>query len=209
MWASAYNWLHNKPDRLADFYGPFRLANISGDYNNPLSYSSWSPRDTISRLADGTSNQLMVGEKHINARDMGNCANYGELQQTGSTPHPYTGKFAIDCSYVGNNHTSLGSVAGLTLSNNAQADPRNLTLLHAAAGTYGVSSYPIQRSSDPTWPYPYGGGGWPYSYFGSPHTGICNFVLGDGAVRSLSNSTPTGILGCLGTVSDGNAVSIP
>ena len=203
MQAQAYNWLHNRPNRLADFYGPFRLANITGSYDDPASYASWKPRDTFSRLADGTSNQLMLGEKHINAADLGKCASISEIG---------TGKFAADCSYVGNQHTSLGAVSALTLSHDYRASGFT-TLREAAMGaTLGhTTSFAIMRSSDPTsGPYPASGAPWNVlAFFGSPHTGICNFVLGDGSVQSLANSTPTHILGCLGTVSDGNSVSIP
>ena len=45
--------------------------------------------------------------------------------------------------------------------------------------------------------------------FGSWHPGVCQFVLGDGAVRALSTTTPVRILGCLGDTSDGNSVALP
>ena len=183
---------------------------FSGDPNVAESYASWKPRDTFSRLADGTSNQLMIGEKHINPADLEQCASYADINANDYSTFPYSGKFPVDCSYVGNQHTSVASVAGLTLSHPWQNSGFR-TLREAAIGSLlgHTTSYPIQRSTDPTWPYPYGAGGWSYSYFGSPHTGICNFVLGDGSVQSLANSTPTHILGCLGTCADGNSVSIP
>ncbi len=42
--------------------------------------------------------------------------------------------------------------------------------------------------------------------FGSYHPGICQFVLGDGSVRSLSNSTDPSVLALLADVSDGQVV---
>ncbi len=42
--------------------------------------------------------------------------------------------------------------------------------------------------------------------FGSYHTGICQFLLGDGSVRSVNNSTNTTILGYLSVRNDGNHV---
>ena len=43
--------------------------------------------------------------------------------------------------------------------------------------------------------------------FGSWHTGICQFVLGDGSVRGISVSIPGTILGYLGARDDGQVIS--
>jgi hypothetical protein len=45
--------------------------------------------------------------------------------------------------------------------------------------------------------------------FGGNHTGICNFLVADGAVRAVSASTSRDILRWLGHASDGNPVSLP
>ncbi len=42
--------------------------------------------------------------------------------------------------------------------------------------------------------------------FGSWHTGICQFVYGDGSVRGLTNSTPGDVLGWLSAVDDGQVI---
>jgi prepilin-type processing-associated H-X9-DG protein len=63
--------------------GPFRTAVWS--YNTP---KSWNPRDTFARLIDGTSNQIIVGEKFIPRDNIGKCE---------STPRSETG----DCSILG------------------------------------------------------------------------------------------------------------
>ncbi|MGL6195557.1 MAG: DUF1559 domain-containing protein [Thermoguttaceae bacterium] len=75
FWGEWYN-----PDRMVYQRGPFRLANkpglVSGGDNGAHdndSYSSWTPRDTFAWMSDGTSNQLMFGEKFINSQDMGKC----------------------------------------------------------------------------------------------------------------------------------------
>ncbi len=39
--------------------------------------------------------------------------------------------------------------------------------------------------------------------FGGPHAGVCNFVLGDGSVRSLRNSLDGAVLGLLAARADG------
>jgi len=172
-------------------FGPFRVANISGDPKVSASYAGWSPRDTFSRLSDGTSNQLMLGEKHINPANLGRCGNQYV------SPDNLSG--TADCSYVGNGHVSFGAVAAMTL-----LYAGSLSLQDACNGIdFGMA---IARPTDPTlhsqwW--------WQAPQFGAVHTGVCNFVLGDGSVRSLSVSTPKRILQCLGTVSDGNSVSVP
>jgi prepilin-type N-terminal cleavage/methylation domain-containing protein len=45
--------------------------------------------------------------------------------------------------------------------------------------------------------------------FGSNHTGVVQFVLADGSVRSLATSTDTTVLGGLATRNGGEAVSVP
>jgi hypothetical protein len=49
-----------------------------------------------------------------------------------------------------------------------------------------------------------------YDYgFGGIHPGICQFAMGDGSVRSISNSVNQQLLVWLTHVSDGNSVSLP
>lgn len=43
--------------------------------------------------------------------------------------------------------------------------------------------------------------------FGSYHSGVCQFVFGDGSVRSLKNSTDPAMLGYLCNRADGNVIS--
>jgi prepilin-type N-terminal cleavage/methylation domain-containing protein len=51
--------------------------------------------------------------------------------------------------------------------------------------------------------------GEPQWWFGSPHNGICNFLIGDGAVVGISASTSGTILKGLANVRDGAAISLP
>jgi prepilin-type N-terminal cleavage/methylation domain-containing protein len=60
----------------------------------------------------------------------------------------------------------------------------------------GGASWPLAQS--PTTPI--------NSQFGSWHTGICQFVFGDGSVQSLKVSIPGTTLGYLTNISDGNVV---
>jgi hypothetical protein len=70
-----------------------------------------------------------------------------------------------------------------------------------ALGRTACNRYPIS--------IPTTGGDFSQRTFGSWHAGICNFLLGDGAVRAISVSTPGNIMGYLGNTRDGNAVSLP
>ncbi|MDR3108356.1 MAG: DUF1559 domain-containing protein, partial [Planctomycetaceae bacterium] len=53
--------------------------------------------------------------------------------------------------------------------------------------------------------------------WGGKHSGVCNFLMGDGSVRALSVTIPTGglaanansIMAKLGNVNDGNTVALP
>ncbi|MDR1492040.1 MAG: DUF1559 domain-containing protein [Planctomycetaceae bacterium] len=56
------------PSKGGALVGPFRVASWAS--NSP---SSWEPRDSFSRLQDGTSNQLLVGEKYIYTDDIDQC----------------------------------------------------------------------------------------------------------------------------------------
>jgi len=42
--------------------------------------------------------------------------------------------------------------------------------------------------------------------FGSYHSGICHFLMGDGSVRALSNGTDPGILALLADIADGQVI---
>ncbi|MCF0234229.1 MAG: DUF1559 domain-containing protein, partial [Thermoguttaceae bacterium] len=46
-------------------------------------------------------------------------------------------------------------------------------------------------------------------YFGSWHSGVCNFLLGDGAVRAISVTAPGKVLGYFACVDDGNTAALP
>jgi prepilin-type processing-associated H-X9-DG protein len=47
------------------------------------------------------------------------------------------------------------------------------------------------------------------SVFGANHTGVCNFLFGDGSVHGLSHTTSRNILVPLSVVDDGVSVSLP
>jgi prepilin-type N-terminal cleavage/methylation domain-containing protein len=66
------------------------------------------------------------------------------------------------------------------------------------AGVFRTASASKPLAQSPHDPY--------LSNFGSWHTGVCQFVLGDGSVRAVSNSTPGSTLGLLANRADGQPV---
>ena len=84
-------------------YGPFRMGKVS-DTVTPV-YSTWKSRDKMAWWADGTSNQLIVGEKHIPAALVGVCSD-----ETLDLVYAISGG---DCSYLLSG-TWNGSAARIT-----------------------------------------------------------------------------------------------
>ena len=158
--------------------GPFRLCQANGfdQWGNP---ASWSPRDTFSRLVDGTSNQLMIGDKHIPSNRLEKCNEEGDI-----------GVNTADCSYI---------VTGAGWGTSAAAR----TFRHGAGNFFRLAT-PMDKAweandRNPLWSYG----------FGSSHTSVANFVFGDGSVHAISITTPPSLLTALSDVSDGESVSIP
>ncbi|MGL4941921.1 MAG: DUF1559 domain-containing protein [Thermoguttaceae bacterium] len=173
------HWNAGDRNHYGKNFGPVRTA--IQEAGTP---SSWKPRDNMSWMRDGTSNQILIGEKHIPTRLIGQCW----YQQGDATDPRNRGG---DCSYLvtGLNNTS----AARYVRTNNQGDDTDITTW---AGTLIRNPKDEQGNA--------GDNG-----FGSAHAGVCQFVLGDGAVRSLSTTTPFRILGALADVSDKNSVSIP
>jgi hypothetical protein len=144
---------------------------------------------------DGTSNQILVGEKHILPEDLGKC-----LPNASAQPEINS---AGDCSYlyIGYWRTSASArpitrgFSGYTVaSDNAET---------AGTGNFSnpevnlIASYPNM---------PYGGQNLESSRFGSWHAGVCNFLIGDGSVHALSVTIAKLPYHYWGYVDDGNAV---
>lgn len=191
--AWCYHYLQEYPDMYIGHVGPFRNAkfNVTPDLSNsvPDWYTKgWGYRDTMAWWADGTSNQLLIGEKHIPLGLLGQCP----FWDTSFTPGVSAG-YLSDCSYI-----SAGQQYG------AVAYSRPLQM-HVNNGQPILAYPPIANPGDFK-----DGNMFTANYgFGSYHTGVCNFLAGDGSVHGISNTTPLTIMARLGDVSDGNAVSIP
>jgi type II secretory pathway pseudopilin PulG len=164
-------------------HGPFRAALITPDWTSHSSYSSgatpkfgitsWTGRSDMALWADGTSNQIIFGEKKIPTGKINACS---------------LADGHWDCSY-------LASAVNVNSTLVRSFDSGN------GSNPYGVAGYiPIGLPTDGT----------STANFGSWHSGICNFVLGDGSVRAISVTTPAEtILYHLARVDDGVATTLP
>jgi len=189
-WWSAYD--HHAPYHK----GPLRGAKSDLDYyaqGFSTAYSNaWKARDQISWWADGTSNQFVFGEKHIPSSMVGQC--------TGPT-----GVGTGDCSYL-----STEQYAATTHSR---------TFLVGSIDPIDPNNASRFWTQNPGWEWGMSKGNeganltnavlWAFG-FGSSHPGTCNFLIGDGAVRGISNTTSVNpILIGLALVNDGRAVALP
>jgi prepilin-type N-terminal cleavage/methylation domain-containing protein len=170
---------------ITSFRGPFRVASYSKTPTsaNSADYNTWQPRDTIAWWQDGTSNQILVGEKHIPPSSFEKCE---------STVSPATTIYS-DCSYL------IGGVSwALSMGRFVQIinDPSNWGNMSVGANSLALLGEETSENIV-------------YAKFGSAHTNVVNFLLGDGAVRAFSVTTPSVIMAQLGTVNDGNYVGIP
>jgi len=163
--------------------GPIRLATINRGIEGAnwwQGWNAWKPRDTFSRLADGTSNQFLFGEKHIPLGRLGLCSHSHDGNDNTDTN---TGDCSIFCNGTWASAGFARSFDGWGNHEQTISNPKDY-----ASGMEGPTHH--------------------YS-FGSYHTGVCIFVLGDGSVQSVSSTTPHRILRAFSNVSDGEAVSLP
>jgi len=177
--------------RVTDYsnhVGPFRMAVVTKGPSDDQWWVDWQsarPRDTFAWLADGTSNQFLIGEKHIPVSILDMCE--GPLSPPGTINEElYSG----DCSYL-----SLGVWGVNSVGRAFRTWGGELTL---AKGPTDFTST-ADRGFVPTHHY----------NFGSYHTSVVNFVMGDGSVQAVSVTAPHNILRSLAQVNDGKAVSLP
>jgi hypothetical protein len=167
------NWYQFANTNAFSHSSPFRIA--VSDYRESGTgvqaggvLTTWSPRDTFSWWSDGTTNQLIIGEKHFTTTwKIGRCDNSNNG----------------DCGYQ-------------TAAPNGQG-------VVSTVRTFDDNRF-IARGQEETG---LADGG--ISYFGSPHTSTCNFLIGDGSVRNISVTTSGDLLRALSSVRDGKAVALP
>ncbi|MDR1269962.1 MAG: DUF1559 domain-containing protein [Planctomycetaceae bacterium] len=180
--------------------GPFRIGIItytdsyitaSGTAGNKYSkdsgaeIASWQSRDEMAWWSDGSTNQIIFGEKHIPQEILGVCtAEAGTDLRHRATDCTYT--------YLRGHNPGIGTwLKGVIRNRNADLTNGN----PLATGPNDLSYSGTDRNPNDM-------------PFGSYHPGICQFVLGDGSVRGVSVTTLPKILTRLSCVNDGNTDSL-
>jgi prepilin-type N-terminal cleavage/methylation domain-containing protein len=154
--------------------GFFRLENGTG-----ITIADRS-RNRIAQITDGTSNTLMIGEKHL-------------LDGPPPVPLNYT-----------TNPPAGGGVAG------AVGDPQHdhVAFSAGAASSFVRRAGPNNPISNTTKADPVTRQSNINNQFGSWHPGVCQFAMADGSVQAIRVSIPGTQLGFLADIGDGNPVTI-
>jgi prepilin-type N-terminal cleavage/methylation domain-containing protein/prepilin-type processing-associated H-X9-DG protein len=188
-------WVADRSDEQEPWHcGPFRGPSYSGGIKDTSNRdlwnaraASWTPKDTFALWSDGTSNQLLVGEKHIPLDRIGACD---------------AESFAGDCSYLRNGSHNSSSYGRSFVFRFTSGDPSLPNENVVAFRLARPLDHMVRPDLAPVPMYHYG--------FGSPHPNVCNFLFGDGAVRSISSTTPVfPVLVALSMTNDRSAVSLP
>ena len=129
------------------------------------SSNGWAPRDSFAFLTDGTSNVLIVGEKHIATNEIGKCCNGGAFAD-------------------GNIYWQQGGWGEYTVGRQSRA-----------ATPISPNKSFVANASD-------------QQAFGSWHDGMCQFLLGDGSVKVISNNIDANLFRNLCNAQDGNVASV-
>jgi hypothetical protein len=188
----------------SDYVSPFMIADLqffgsqTGDYNDAAEVSSWSPSKNLSWWADGTANQLCIGEKHI--PDWALDGNGGRTDTDYRTQRKWDGGILggernrpdSDCCGEFNGIFNLGRNIPINGYQNLRWYARNP---QDPGGYDGSNPRSIENESEAWW--------------GSGHVGIVNFLIGDGAVRTIPGTTGSEIMYRIGRVNDGGSVSLP
>jgi type II secretory pathway pseudopilin PulG len=197
--ANSNEWINHRYS-VNNVDGPFRIGNItytdayitaSGTAGNKYikdsnaEIASWQPRDEMAWWSDGSTNQIIFGEKHIPQEILGFCTT-----DAGATLRHK----ATDCTYtfLRGHNPGIGTwLKGVIRNRN-----NDLTNGNPLATGPNDPSYSNTDRNPNDMP------------FGSYHPGICQFLLGDSSVRSVSVTIPPRILTRLSCVNDGNTDSL-
>jgi prepilin-type N-terminal cleavage/methylation domain-containing protein len=198
VWWHVGNW---SAKTNSNQHGPFRAAALAarqtaGDRDG----NTWQPQDDFNRFADGASNQLLFGEKHIPQSRIGRCPSTAWTGDSGSTVDGY-GLESLD----------IGDCSILVIGE-YRAPSTARVVRHHVSSSWPTSVFPVSvKDAQPGIITPNIDGyvAHRYSAFGGIHNGVCNFLIGDGSIHGIPASINPGILAALGTVDDGVPASLP
>jgi len=170
---------------------PFRPAvntrtatGVTGDWKPATNFGAWK---------DGTANQLIVGEKHIPPEF---------LNSDETNASDVDGSFLLigDFRYH-TSDTASGAASACGRYNVARSiitsEPK---LSNPGDGWYMSGTTMYWRWNLSTLPISGGYG------FGGPHSGVCNFLFGDGAVKPVPVTTSGAVLGSWADAKDGRSL---
>ena len=113
---------------IEDQNGPFRVALLEtepANFNNDtynINFRYWQPRDTFARIADGLSNQFLIGEKQIHMAFLNKCNTAG----ASATNHGVR----WDCGWLW---------------------PGDVAVARVITTSYGLARDPMGMNGDPTY----------------------------------------------------------
>ena len=169
-------WYSHFSSRDANHYqphfGPLRVSLLPGTTIGPvINVDGCLPRDNMSWWQDGSSNQIVLGEKHVPITRLNQCKGQW-WEQT-------------ECTiFTANARSAQGGARHMHPENRLAYGPYDF--LEDSAEESSVCGYS----------------------FGSYHPVVCQFLMGDGSVRSVTdNVSMPNILCPLTDVSDGKNVS--
>ncbi len=144
----------------------------------------------MSWWADGASNQLVIGEKHIPQNRLG-TSHYSDSATSEKLV------YGADQTYLSTGNDLVGAARNIRANGGKLCKATDYTE-DMIGSDYVSPNYPETPGTGGT----YG--------FGSWHPGVCLFLLGDGAVKGFSlTADPQNVLIPLACVNDGKVVSLP
>ncbi|MDR1269946.1 MAG: DUF1559 domain-containing protein [Planctomycetaceae bacterium] len=182
----------NGSNQTKNLVGPIRVSIIEvnqatfTDWNNPsASIITWHPRDSFASWQDETSNQVVVGEKFIPQQYVDlNSVNYQLASWDASV---LGGKLAMggNTSFARFIHPGFASIK-------------------RSATDIGDNEHFVGTGANPT----------DYArpnqcFFGGIHSGVTNFLIGDGSVHAISPTINPVTLYFLARIDDGNVATLP
>jgi type II secretory pathway pseudopilin PulG len=190
---------------------------------------SWTPAKDFSWWADGSSNQICLGEKHIPSWANGagdileNTSYNGDL---GEVPFWWDGGCLMSQPDGKRKHNTFGFLLYNPRMAREGAESTRVIATHIASGPN--EEVTNRAAYMPGGSLHAGAADWLKTgkirpdesaipelaetsnlAFGSSHPGVVNFLIGDGTVHGFAKATNPWITYCLGNVSDGNSVTIP